>query len=142
MGILRKLNQRAKAEKQKGKAYKLSKSLQEFYAKHLVSAWQRGRVDDIRKMYEWKQNQLDAAHDFSSSRLSEEFMQYELDYLYASDQFKQDNPGMEWHPKGIKGVFKKAFWSNLIKRGMKLGIKFKQDEQRTAEPSSKDGVQK
>ena len=123
MGFARQLHRGEKKELQENnKAYRLSKELQHFYANHFMSPWQKGKVGEIRAMYEHKQKGLDRAHDVASSRLSEEFMQFELDYIMASDQFKKDNPGKEWAPSGIKGLFSKAFWVNLVRTGRKMGV--------------------
>lgn len=116
MGILHKVNQKLKAEEKKKKAYQLSKALQEFYESHLISQWQQGEINKIRKDYEEKQKALNIAHDIASSQLSEQFMQFELDYLYSSDEFKKDNPGINGSVRGIKNIFKKEFWGNLKTR--------------------------
>ncbi len=106
------------------KAYQLSKALQEFYSSHPLSIWQKEKVDEIRNRYKLKQKELNVAHDIASSRLSEAFMQFELDYLYASEEYRKENPGMEWHTSGIKGLFTKAFWANLSKKAEQIGLNF------------------
>lgn len=120
MGFLGKFNRALKAEKARTRAYKLSRGLQEFYASHFFSTWQRKQVDIIHKDYEEKQKELDVARDHASSRLSENFMQFELDYLMASDEYKEQNPGMQLHESGVKGLFSRAFWHNLGVRAKKL----------------------
>ena len=111
-----------RAEERKTAAYKMSRKLQEFYASHLVSEWQRKEVDIIHADYEEKQKNLDIAHDHASSRLSENFMQFELDYLMASQEYKEENPGMQLAPAGMKGLFSRAFWNNLKVRAEQLGV--------------------
>lgn len=116
-----------KAELARTKMYNLSKEIQRFYATHLVSVWQGERITEIRKLHEGAQKNLARKHDIAASQTSEMFAQFELDYLIASEKFKEKNPGMEWHPSGIKGVFYKAFWSNLTKRAKALGVDLKQN---------------
>ncbi|MEK7068562.1 MAG: hypothetical protein AAB964_01970 [Patescibacteria group bacterium] len=123
MGFQRQLHRGDKKElSENNKAYRLSKELQHFYANHFLSPWQKTKIGEIRALYEHKQKGLDRAHDIASSRLSEEFMQFELDYAFASDQFKKENPGKEWAPSGIKGLLSKAFWVNLVRKGRELGV--------------------
>lgn len=125
MGMLRKLGRMNHNERAKSKAYKLSRELQHWYASHFLSAWQREKIAEIRAVYESKQKQLDRAHDIASSQLSEEYMQFELDYAVTSNKFKEDNPGEEWAPSGIRGLFAKAFWVNLAKRAKLMGVSLK-----------------
>jgi hypothetical protein len=122
MGIARQIGQWRRSEKAKTRGYKLSKELQLWYGNHYVSPWQQGKINEIRALYEKRQQDLARAHDYSASRLSEEFMQFELDYLFTSDKFKADNPGKEWAPTGVRGIFYKAFWKNLMKKADALGI--------------------
>ncbi len=100
----------------------LSEKLTKFYATHMLSPWQREEVDKIRKTYEEKNAELAMAHDVASSRLSDRFMQFELDWLVMSNDFKENNPGKEWHPSGLKGVFSRAFWANMFQRGDQMGV--------------------
>ena len=100
----------------------LSEKLTTFYASHAVSSWQKAEVDKIRKAYEAKEQELNIAHDMGMSRISDRFMQLELDWLMASDDFKQNNPGKEWHPSGVKGLLSKAFWTNLFKSAKEAGV--------------------
>lgn len=132
MGALKKFNRwkttQRKAELERTKMYNLSKEIQRFYATHLVSLWQGERIKEIRALHEGAQKNLARKHDIAASQTSEMFAQFELDYLYASQQFKEKNPGEEWHPSGVKGIFYKAFWSNLMKRGKALGINLHGEE--------------
>ena len=116
MGILKSLNRWRKKELTKVRAYGLAKELTLFYERHFVSPWQKSKVDEIRAMYEVKQKNLGKAYDIASSRLSEEFMMYELEYLRASESFKKDNPSKEWVPDGVRGYLTKAFWRNLFSK--------------------------
>lgn len=103
-------------ERARSRAYKLSREIQHFYANHMMAPWQHSRIGEIRALYEAAQKKLAKAHDLGSSRISEEFMQLELDTLFAMEQFRENNPGQEWHPDGIRGFFYKAFWKNIYKR--------------------------
>ncbi len=109
-----------KAERQRSAAYKLSRALQEFYASHMVSKWQRDRVNEIRALYEDKQKDLNIAHDHACSRLSEEFMDFELEYLRVSDKFKEENEGEEM-PWNVNG--KTPFIASLINRAKAFGLR-------------------
>ena len=111
-------------ERAKTRAYKLSRDLQTFYATHFVSVWQRERVADIRKLFEKRIKDLEMAHDHAASRTSEEYMQLEVDYLVASDQFKEKNPGeeMTWSPGTGMGIMARAFFKNLVTRAKSLGL--------------------
>jgi hypothetical protein len=122
MGKLRDLNRGFKKERARTRAFQLSKSLQEFYANNLVGATQRDEVGDIRRAFEHAMEQLNVAHDHATSRISEQYMQFELDYLRASQEWKVNNPGMEWHREGIRGVFAGAFWRNMARRAGALKI--------------------
>lgn len=129
MGYLAKLNRGRKKELAKARAYQLSKELQRFYSTHTFSTWQQERVKEIRALYEARLKDLEVAHDHAASRCSEEFMQFELDYALASDAFKEKNPGMEWTPSGVKGLFAKAFWKNLMTRAKKFGVNLNAKEE-------------
>lgn len=123
MGMQKMLSRFNRNEKARTKAYKLSREIQKFYANHYVAQWQQDRVSSIRTLFEAAMKNLEKAHDYSASRTSEEFMQFELDFLFASNKFREENPpGMEWHPEGVKGIFYKAFWKNLMIRAKMLGI--------------------
>lgn len=116
------MNRWLKKERAQIKAVKIAKEVERFYANHYVAPWQRDRVNQVRALHEAAQKKLRQAHDIGATRVSEEFAQMELDFLFASDNFKAKNPGMEWHPKGIKGIFYKAFWKNLVARAKKAGL--------------------
>lgn len=120
MGYLGKMHRALKAERQRSAAYKLSRALQEFYASHLVSKWQRDRVNEIRALYEDKRKDLDIAHDHACSRLSEEFMEFELEYLKASDTFKEENEGAEM-PFNVDG--KTPFLTSIINKAKAFGLR-------------------
>lgn len=122
MGALKKLSRAMRADRARTRNVALSKQIMEFYQTHPIHAWQTENVKQIRGVYEEKQKDLDRAHDIGSSELSDVFMQFELDYLRASHDFAEKNPGMEYHPKGLKGLFTKAFWRNLTRQGKVLGI--------------------
>ena len=94
----------------------LSAKLSQFYSSNFVSPWQRKGVDVIRKDYEEKLQKLSVAHDIAASKLSDEYMKFELDYLWASREFKKDNPGQEMDGIGRAGVFSGAFWRNMSAR--------------------------
>lgn len=105
------------------KNVELSEKLTKFYATNLVSDWQRKDVKAIRDAYEIKQKDLAVAHDIAASRLADTYMRFEYDYLLASNDFKIKNPGMEWHDRGVMGIFSGAFWRNIGRRAGMLGIK-------------------
>lgn len=122
--MLKKLNRSMKAERQRTLAYKLSKQISEFYATNAVSPWQKERVSDIRKLFQEKEHDLAVAHDHAVSRLSEQFMEFELDYLRASQQFKVTNPGEEMEFKAKGGFFSRVFMTNLIKKAKEIGFNY------------------
>lgn len=103
---------------------RLTEQLTEFYGTHPISKWQQDEIDKIRKAYEEKNRDLAIAHDIASSRLSDKFMQLELDYIRGSHEFKEKNPGLQWVPSGIDGFFSSAFWYNLRQRAKSLGVQF------------------
>ena len=52
-------------------------------------------------------------------------MQFELEYLMASDRFKDKKPvgsEMPWKPEGMNGIFARAFWKNLYLKIKANGI--------------------
>lgn len=151
MGTQRQLSRMEGNQRRATTAYKLSRDLQTFYGTHFVSEWQRDYVAAIRKTYEQKLHALEASHyqgslqiakdffgeeydkkikdhntilDYSASQLSEKYMQLELDYLMASEEYKKKNPGKKWHPGGVRGLFSSAFWHNLFARADQLGVKW------------------
>lgn len=151
MGIQRHLSLLEGNRRRETPAYKLSRDLQEWYATHLLSPWQREYVDSLRRQYEIGEHKLQNAHyrgaqviaseffgsefeakiddhnkmhDVATSKLSEKFMQLELDYLNLTNEWKKNNPDREWHPSGLKGLITRAFWRNIYKRAQGLGIKW------------------
>ena len=126
MGLAKMMSRGFRNERAKTRAYKLSREIQTFYASHFVSKWQRDRVDDIRKLYEERQKDLQLAHDHACSRVSEEFMQLELDYLMTSNSFKEkpENVGQEmtWSPGAGMGIMARAFLKNMVTRAKTLGL--------------------
>lgn len=103
-----------RAEEAKKPAVALSKKLQQFYATHMVSTWQKQKVQEIRDDYQDKQNGLDAAHDIASSNLSEQYMAFELEYLETSHRLKDANEGQEPYHKDIRRFISPAFWRQLF----------------------------
>ena len=93
MGNISRLSRARRADEAKKPAVALSKKLQQFYATHMVSTWQREKVGEIRAVYQDKQDQLDAGHDIASSQLSQEYMAFELEYLETSHRLKKENGG-------------------------------------------------
>lgn len=72
--------------------------------------------------YEKKISDHNKMHDIAASKLSERFMQLELDYLNLTDEWKKTHPNMVWHPSGVKGFFTRAFWHNMQVRAKSLGL--------------------
>src|SRR3990167_787768 len=99
MGSRSYISRSMRAEEAKKPAVALSKKLQQFYATHMVSEWQRKKVTEIRAVYQDKQDALDAGHDIASSQLSQEYMAFELEYLETSDRLKTENGGQEPYHK-------------------------------------------
>ena len=114
MGSRSKLSRAMRAEEAKKPAVALSKKIQQFYATHMVSAWQREKVEEIRAVYKDKQDGLDAAHDIASSQLSEEYMAFELEYLEKSQEMKTENGGQEPYHKDFRRFVSPAFWRQLF----------------------------
>jgi hypothetical protein len=108
MGALKKLNRAINADKARLRNIRLSKDITKWYAEHPLSAWQKQKVEEIRADYEEKQKALDQAHDIASSDLSDVYMEFELEYLKTSHRFREDNPGKEYHPKGMDGFVSRA----------------------------------
>lgn len=86
-----------RAEEARKPAVALSKRIQQFYASHVVSQWQRDKVAEIREDYQEKQRGLDVAHNIASSKLSEQYMEFELEYLTISDRLKESDGGKPYH---------------------------------------------
>jgi len=95
-------------------AVALSKKLQQFYASHMVSLWQKEKINEIRAVYQDKQNGLDAAHDIASSNLSEQYMEFELAYLETSHRLKDENGGQEPYHKDFRRFVSVPFWRQLF----------------------------
>src|SRR3990167_5625909 len=117
MGRISKLSRAMRANEAKKPAVALSKKLQQFYASHMVSLWQREKVNEIRAVYQDKQDGLDAAHDIASSQLSEEYMAFELEYLETSQRMKDENGGQEPYHKDFRRFVSKAFWQQIFQHG-------------------------
>ena len=117
MGRISSLSRARRAEEAKKPAVALSKKLQQFYGSHMVSDWQRQKVQEIRDVYKDKQDGLDAAHDIASSKLSEEYMQFELEYLETSDRMKTENGGQEPYHKDFRRFVSPAFWRQIFQHG-------------------------
>lgn len=102
-----------RAEEARKPAVALSKRIQEFYATHLVSQWQRDKVQEIRNDYQEKQRGLDVAHNIASSKLSEQYMDFELEYLVTSDRLKEGNGGYEPYHRDIRRFVSPAFYKGV-----------------------------
>jgi|CXWL01.1.fsa_nt_gi cation transport regulator ChaB len=114
MGNISRASRARRAEEAKKPAVALSKKLQQFYASHMVSTWQREKVQEIRDVYKDKQDGLDAAHDIASSKLSEEYMAFELEYLEKSQEMKTENGGQEPYHRDFRRFVSPAFWRQLF----------------------------
>ena len=124
MGITGKLGQWRRNEKAKTKMYKLAREITEWYASHFVAPWQRDRVSEIRALHDKKQKDLAFAHDLAASQVSEEYATLELDYLMASESFRQKSPGeeMPWKPNKNLGFMARVFINNMLVRAKALGL--------------------
>lgn len=124
MGITKQLGQWRRSEKAKTKMYQLSREIQGWYESHFVAPWQRDRIEEIRALHEKKQKDLGVAHDIAASQVSEEFATLELDYLMASEAFREKNPGeeMPWKPNRSIGFMARVFTKNMIVRAKALGL--------------------
>lgn len=104
-----------RAEEARKPAVALSKRIQQFYATHLVSAWQRQKVQEIRDDYQEKQKGLDVAHNIASSKLSEQYMAFELEYLETSDRLKERDGGEPYH-HDFRRFVSPAFYKGIGRR--------------------------
>lgn len=118
MGRISQLSRALRSDRARIPAVALSKKLQKFYSSHFVSDWQRKKIQEIRDVYQEKQKGLDAAHDVASSKLSEEFMAFELEYLEVSDRLKEKGDGHEPFHNDVRAVVSPAFYKK-IGRGIK-----------------------
>lgn len=103
------LSRAMRADRQKKPAIALSQKLGDFYASRTVSTWQKQRIEDIRDVYKEKQQGLDVAHNIASSKLAEEYMGFELEYLETSDRLKERDGGEPYH-HDWRAVYSRAFW--------------------------------
>ncbi len=108
-----------RAEEAKKPAVVLSRKIQRFYAQNLVSKWQKDKCAEIRAMYMEKQQGLDVAHNIASSKLSEEYMAYELEYLEISNRLKVQGDGYQPFHKDIRALISPAFYKWV---GRQLGL--------------------
>ena len=113
MGSRSKLSRAMRAEEAKKPAVALSKKIQQFFATHMVSTWQKQKIQEIRDDYQEKQAKLDAAHDIASSNLSEQYMAFELEYLETSHRLKDENGGREPYHKDIRRFISPVYWKQL-----------------------------
>lgn len=107
------LDKLPRSEMRKTKLYKMSSAVQRFYESHLVSPWQKEKVNEIRGLYEYKQKNLDREYNIASTKLSAEFMEFELQYLETSDRLKQGNEGKEPYHKDGRRFLSRAYWSQI-----------------------------
>lgn len=107
------LDKLPRSEMRKTKVYKMSAAVQRFYESHLVSQWQRDKVSEIRALYEHKQKQLDREYNIASTRLSADFMEYELQYLETSNRLKNEGGGKEPYHKDARRFLSRAFWKGV-----------------------------
>lgn len=110
MGKLAMLSRARRADEAKKPAVALSRKLQRFYAEHAVSKFQRAKVSEIRAMYQEKQQGLDVAHNIASSKLSEEYMYFELEYLQTSQRMKKEGDGYEPFHHDMRALWSPAFY--------------------------------
>ena len=116
------INRFHKEQVNKIKAVQIAKEIESWMASHPMAQWQRQRCKEIRAVYESKIKQLERAHDIAATQVAEDFAQFELDFLKASHEFRQDNPNKEWHPEGAAGLLTKAFWRNFAHEAKELGV--------------------
>lgn len=101
-----------RAEEARKPAVALSKRIQQFYATHVVSEWQRQKVSEIREDYQEKQRGLDVAHNIASSKLSEQYMEFELEYLETSHRLKERDGGEPFH-HDVRRFVSPAFYKSI-----------------------------
>lgn len=123
MGFLNKLNQKLKYERRETRTGKLAKELENLHANTVFRPWQIDRIKEIRAAYQAKCHAINRKADELIQEQTELFAQFEIDFIYASEHFKKENPGKEWKPKeaGI-GAFARAFWNKFVSKGKSLGI--------------------
>ena len=114
------IKQQLRAERARDPAHKLNVKLQDFYAGHAVSIWQRERVSEIRAMCDEKLAGLSAAHDMAAAQVFTEYMEYELEYLETSHRLKSGNGGAEPYHADYRRFFSKAFWQRHGARAISI----------------------
>ena len=115
MGRISRLSRAIRADEARRPAVAISKKIQGFYATHMVSEWQREKVAEIREDYQEKQRGLDVAHNIASSKLSEQYMQFELEYLETSDRLKERDGGEPYH-HDMRRFISPAFYGSIGRR--------------------------
>ena len=132
MGLLKKLNQWRKQERLETKFAKLVRECDRLSKTEPLSSWQKDRIKEIRALGEFKCKVIDDKAREAKMGIVEEFMQFEIDFIYASQKFKTENPGREMRlipeESGFRGMFSGAFFRSLIGRSKRMGIVASEEE--------------
>lgn len=104
MGHIGRLSRALRADKAKLRNVRLSREIEIWYATHPLSPWQKQKVTEVREAYAVQQKNVDMAHNIASSELSDMYMEFELEYLKKSHEFREANPGKIYHEPGLAGL--------------------------------------
>lgn len=119
MGKIQKISNYAKDKMRETRFNKLVKECERLYATHPLAEWQRERIAEIRALGEFKCKVVDDKAMETKRRMVEEFMQFEIDFIYASTKFRQEHPGEEM--KLAKESKVSAFFKDIVERAKALG---------------------
>lgn len=119
MGKIQQISNYAKDKMRESRFNKLVKECERLYATHPLAEWQRERIAEIRALGEFKCKVVDDKAMETKRRMVEEFMQFEIDFIYASAKFREENPGEEM--KFAKESKVSAFFKDIIERAKTLG---------------------
>lgn len=89
-----------------------------------MAEWQRKRIAEIRAVGEQKCREVEQASEMRKRQLVEDFMQFEIDFMLASNKFREHNPGEEWKPGGVwkAGFALRKFFKGLGHRAEAMSI--------------------
>lgn len=96
---------------------KLVREGQRLWDTEKMEQWQIDRINEIRQLGEKKCAIIDQKADEAKRGIVEEFMQFEIDFIYGSQKFKKENPGEEMKLTKDSGGKLKELWDKIISYG-------------------------
>ena len=94
---------------------KLVREIEILHTTTPLARWQRDRIAEVRVLCEKKEQAIIDKANQLCQQIREEHMQFEIDFIYSSMEFRKKNPDDEMHFEPQDGIGEKikGFFNNL-----------------------------